>query len=132
MVCRGGLPTVDGLRLRCKPHNQHAAEEALGKDFMRAKREAAQLDRDVTRALREMGFKADETNRAMSNTEPSVSAAATFDERIRAALAELTRMRGNRCSEGTCDVTPSWTTELARPIYTRRVPRAACGDRALS
>jgi hypothetical protein len=124
MVCRGGLPTVDGLRLRCKPHNQHAAEEALGKDFMRAKREAAQLDRDVTRALREMGFKADETNRAMSNTEPSVSAAATFDERIRAALAELTRMRGNRCSEGTCDVTPSWTTELARPIYTRRIERA--------
>jgi hypothetical protein len=119
MVCRGGQPTVDGLRLRCKPHNQHTAEETLGKDFMRAKREAAQLDRDVTRALRDMGFKADEANRAMSNT--AQAAASTFEERIRAALAELTRMRGNRCSDGAIDGAASWTTELAPPSYARAV-----------
>jgi hypothetical protein len=117
MVCRGGQPTVDGLRLRCKPHNQHAAEEALGKDFMRAKREAAQLDRDVTRALRGLGFKADETNRAMSTI--ARSAATTFEERIRAALAELTRIRGNRCSEGAFDHAASSTTALDFPLYTR-------------
>jgi hypothetical protein len=117
MVCRGGQPTVDGLRLRCKPHNQHAAELALGEDFMRAKREAARRDRDVTRALRDMGFKADETNRAMSNT--AQASATSFEDRIRAALAELTRLRGNRCSEGELDTTATWTTALAPPAYRR-------------
>ncbi|HUQ41246.1 MAG TPA: hypothetical protein VM052_01975 [Candidatus Limnocylindrales bacterium] len=111
MVCRGGQPTVDGLRLRCKTHNQHAAEQALGADFMSAKREATQLDRDVTRALRGMGFRADETNRAMSNIAQAV--AATFEERLRTALAELTRMRGNRCSEGIFDTMAMCTTAIA-------------------
>jgi hypothetical protein len=114
MVCRGGQPTLDGLRLRCKPHNQHAAEQALGADFMRAKREGAARDRDVCRALRGMGFKADETNRAMSNM--AHAAATTFEDRIRGALAELTRMRGNRCSEGSEDAS-AWTTALAPPVY---------------
>jgi hypothetical protein len=117
MVCRGGQPTADGLRLRCKPHNQHAAELALGEDFMRARREAAQRDRDVTRALRDMGFKADETSRAMSNT--AHAATTSFEDRIRAALAELTRMRGNRCSEGELDTTAISTTAFALPPYRR-------------
>ncbi|HUQ07538.1 MAG TPA: RuvA C-terminal domain-containing protein [Kofleriaceae bacterium] len=113
MVCRGGQPTVAGLRLRCKPHNQHPAEEALGRDFMRAKRDAAARDRDVTRALRDLGFKADETSRAMSNT--AQVAATTIEERIRAALAELNRMRGNRCSEGAFDAPATWSTAFALP-----------------
>jgi hypothetical protein len=123
MVCRGGQPTVDGLRLRCKPHNQHAAEQALGEGFMRAKREVAQRDRDVTRALRGMGFKPDETNRAMSNT--AQIAATTFEERIRVALAELTRMRGNRCGEGGLDTAAPWTTALAPPFHARGVQPVA-------
>jgi hypothetical protein len=117
MVCRGGQPTVDGLRLRCKPHNQHAAEQELGEDFMRAKRETVQRDRDVARALRGMGFKTDETDRAMSNTAHTV--ATTLEERIRVALAELTRMRGNRCSDGVFDNAASWTSALAAPLYGR-------------
>jgi hypothetical protein len=112
MVCRGGQPTVDGIRLRCKAHNQHAAEEALGEDFMRAKREAAARDREVTRALRGMGFDAAETNRAMSNT--ARAAATTYEERM---LAELMRMRGNRCSDGLLDRGTAWTTALAPPLY---------------
>jgi hypothetical protein len=119
MVCRGGQPTVDGLRLRCHAHNQHTAEEALGEDFMRAKREAAQRDRDVTKALRGMGFKADETSRAMSNTAPAAAAATTFEERLRATLAELTRTRGTRCAERGLDVAVTWTTALAPPFYAR-------------
>ncbi|HUQ03678.1 MAG TPA: hypothetical protein VM261_14370 [Kofleriaceae bacterium] len=120
MVCRGGRPTVDGLRLRCKAHNQHAAEEALGEDFMRAKREAAARDRDVTRTLRGMGFKTDETNRAICNT--AQAPASTFEERLRAALAELTRMRGNRCAESAFDVLTTWTTALSPPGYARACP----------
>jgi hypothetical protein len=119
MVCRGGQPTVDGLRLRCAAHNQHAAEESLGEDFMLAKREAAQRDRDVIRALRGMGFKADETSRAMSST--AHAAAITFEDRIRAALAELTRMRGNRCADGGSADPAPWSTELAPPMYARAV-----------
>jgi hypothetical protein len=117
MVCRGGQPTVDGVRLRCHAHNQHAAEQALGEELMRARREVAQRDRDVTQALRALGFKADETNRAMSNT--AMVAAATFEERVRAALAELTRMRGNRCAEVELDAAAVWTTALAPPLYAR-------------
>ncbi|HUQ07188.1 MAG TPA: hypothetical protein VM261_32075 [Kofleriaceae bacterium] len=114
-VCRGGQPTVEGLRLRCHAHNQYAAEQALGEDFMRAKRAAAARDRDVTRALRGLGFKADETNRAMSST--AQAAAATFEERLRVALAELTPKRGSRCSEGSRDAASLWTTAFEPPLY---------------
>ncbi len=37
-VARGGHPTVKGLRLRCRVHNQIEAERAFGRDFMNAKR----------------------------------------------------------------------------------------------
>lgn len=126
LVCRGGQPTVDGLRLRCTAHNQHTAELELGEAFMRARRDAAARDRDVARALRGMGFKADETHRAMRTTAPAAEPAttitgatppriATFEERLRGVLAELTRMRGNRCSDGAFDVAFPGTTSLAYP-----------------
>ncbi len=38
-VCRGGESTVENLRLRCRAHNQHAAERALGTQYMRNKRD---------------------------------------------------------------------------------------------
>ena len=40
-VATGGHATVKGLRLRCRAHNQYAAEQAFGRDFMNAKREGA-------------------------------------------------------------------------------------------
>lgn len=42
-VARGGKPTVEGLRLRCRIHNQLEAERAFGQDFMRKKRREARL-----------------------------------------------------------------------------------------
>jgi hypothetical protein len=39
---RGGQATVENLRLRCRAHNQYAAEMKFGAEFMKAKREAAQ------------------------------------------------------------------------------------------
>jgi len=33
-VARGGRSTVDNLRLRCRAHNQYAAEQAFGRTFM--------------------------------------------------------------------------------------------------
>jgi hypothetical protein len=37
-VARGGQATVDGIRLRCRTHNQFEAERVFGKTFMEAKR----------------------------------------------------------------------------------------------
>jgi hypothetical protein len=39
---RGGQATVSGVRLRCRAHNQFAAECTFGSEFMREKRERSQ------------------------------------------------------------------------------------------
>ncbi len=41
-VARGGRATVANLRIRCRAHNQLAADEAFGAGFMNAKRHAAE------------------------------------------------------------------------------------------
>jgi 5-methylcytosine-specific restriction endonuclease McrA len=40
-IARGGASTVENLRLVCRTHNQHAAEQTYGAGFMHMKREAA-------------------------------------------------------------------------------------------
>jgi hypothetical protein len=40
-VARGGLATVEGMRLRCRAHNQYEAERTFGAEFMSRKRDAA-------------------------------------------------------------------------------------------
>jgi hypothetical protein len=40
---RGGKATVSGIRLRCRAHNQYAAECTFGPTFMRGKRERSQV-----------------------------------------------------------------------------------------
>jgi hypothetical protein len=40
-VARGGRATVEGMRLRCRAHNQYAAERTFGIEFMRHKRATA-------------------------------------------------------------------------------------------
>jgi 5-methylcytosine-specific restriction endonuclease McrA len=39
-AARGGHATVSGIRLRCRAHNQYAAEMIYGEELMRARREA--------------------------------------------------------------------------------------------
>jgi len=39
-VARGGLATIENLRLRCRAHNLHEAEQAFGVSFMNGKRAA--------------------------------------------------------------------------------------------
>jgi hypothetical protein len=58
-IARGGLATVEGLRLRCRGHNQLEAERVFGVGFMKAKREAARH--------------AAATRRAQTELEPEVS-----------------------------------------------------------
>ena len=52
-VARGGESTVANLRLRCRGHNQHGAEQTYGAGFMKAKREEAKVAADRRRAERE-------------------------------------------------------------------------------
>ena len=49
-VARGGEATVEGLRLRCGPHNQYTAERTFGAEFMRRKRTEAAEARAAARA----------------------------------------------------------------------------------
>ena len=41
---RGGQATVSGIRLRCRAHNQYAAECTFGPEFMRGKRERGRVN----------------------------------------------------------------------------------------
>jgi hypothetical protein len=52
-VARGGEASVNGIRLRCRAHNQYAAECTFGAGFMREKREAAQRTAEARRRERE-------------------------------------------------------------------------------
>jgi hypothetical protein len=85
-VARGGRTTVEGLRLRCRTHNQYEAEKIFGPEFMASKRRDAR-NRELEACLRRLGCRAEEARRAASLTaaldhEP-------LEERLRAALRAL-------------------------------------------
>jgi len=44
-VARGGVATAENMRLRCRAHNQHAAERLFGTEFMKHKRRDARCAR---------------------------------------------------------------------------------------
>ncbi|KAB2890184.1 MAG: hypothetical protein F9K40_19440 [Kofleriaceae bacterium] len=78
---------------------QRAGDHACAAD---AEPEAAvELDREVTLAMRGMGFGAGETCRALADS--AGAPATTFEARLRAALASWRTSRGSRCSEGPFD-----------------------------
>ena len=51
-VARGGRATIDNLRLRCRAHNQYAAEREFGEAFMDRKREEARLANEEAQRAR--------------------------------------------------------------------------------
>lgn len=102
-VARGGKATVEGIRLRCRAHNQFEAERHFGAGFMDERREQARraaearadtrvrMDhehgRDLTAGLRNLGFRAEEARRA---AEFCLGIDATMlEERMIAALKFL-------------------------------------------
>ncbi len=120
-VARGGETTVANLRLRCRAHNQHAADCAFGAGFMARKRREARRpasraydpaharreslereraaaeaegarDADVIPWLRQLGFRADEARRAAA--ECDTPAGAPLEDRVRQAI----RFLAPRCS----------------------------------
>jgi len=101
-VGRGGQATVANVSLRCRSHNQYAAERTFGTGFMHQKREQAreaaaaraaaaeqEEERDVVPWLRALGFRADEARRAAAVCESLPDA--SLEERVRLALSCLGR-----------------------------------------
>jgi 5-methylcytosine-specific restriction endonuclease McrA len=101
-VARGGQSTVANVRLRCRAHNQLAAERALGIDFMRSKRESAQSRRDDARQRAEAEQARAEAAEKACIAAEQVRAAAEVQEAIEKAKAEvipLLRQLGFRAEE---------------------------------
>jgi hypothetical protein len=101
--------TANGLRLRCRAHNQYEAERVFGTEFMKRKRDEARRAaekrreeakararaseedaeveeqlRDVLSALRGLGVKGEQARRAAAHSRTLQGA--TLADRIRAAL----------------------------------------------
>ena len=110
-VARGGEATVEGIRIRCRPHNQFAAECTFGSGFMSDKREEAQAraearkhakaraaaaeedpERSVVPWLRRLGLRAHEAREAAAQCEGIPDA--PLEERVRVALRYLTASHG--------------------------------------
>jgi len=112
-VARGGQATISNIRLRCRAHNQYAAECTFGADFMSYKRrEAAEARRAAAEAraaekaraaaeraaqearigevvpyLRELGFRAEEARDAAMRCDSASDA--PLAARVRAAISML-------------------------------------------
>jgi 5-methylcytosine-specific restriction endonuclease McrA len=61
-VARGGTASVEGIRLRCRAHNQYEAERALGTSIMSRKRAEASKSRSVRLAVARVRERAAEAN----------------------------------------------------------------------
>jgi len=89
-VANGGHATVEGLRLRCRAHNQYEAEQAFGRDFMSTKRETGgkqplpEHAAEVVPWLRTLGFRADEARRLAACCKDMPDA--PLEQRVRHAL----------------------------------------------
>ncbi|HEY2954776.1 MAG TPA: hypothetical protein VGK89_05965, partial [Candidatus Eisenbacteria bacterium] len=107
-VARGGEATVEGIRLRCRAHNQYEAECAFGAGFMEQKRDMARQAREEAKAraavendpdrsvipwLRRLGFKLQDAREGAAYCERM--AGATMEEKIRAALRYLPSRNGS-------------------------------------
>ena len=100
-VARGGRATVDGMRLRCRAHNQYAAEQAFGAGFMSRKRAAAQ--RETKEARDRAAATAEEARRraAVAREEARSRAAAVAEVvpwlRALGLRADEARLAATRC-----------------------------------
>jgi hypothetical protein len=66
---RGGQATAGGIRLRCRAHNQYAAECAFGSEFMRGKREQGRERKAIATAETMAKAQANEREQALAAAE---------------------------------------------------------------
>ena len=105
-VAWGGEPTVEGVRVLCRSHNQFEARRVLGREAVEAGKTARQMDDDVMAGLKGMGVTSADARRAIAESRGQGT---TIEERLRAALRVLhtiyARQKGWRCEEAG----PSWS-----------------------
>jgi hypothetical protein len=111
-VARGGRATVERMRLRCRTHNQHAAECVFGTDFMSRKREVAQRASDAARSRAAATEEARALAAAAADDARALAAAAAEEARVRAAAEE--------------EVVP-WLRGLGLRVEEARRAAARCG-----
>lgn len=91
-VARGGRATVEGMRLRCRVHNQYEAERAFGAEFMTRKRREARLAWAMFRpGAAERGKAARSAAAEHAAREQAVRDAAAAEKAARAAAKEQTQ-----------------------------------------
>ncbi len=73
-VARGGESSIANLRLRCRAHNQYAAEQAFGMEFMANKRQEARVTGTKARdlAAARAGVGSEDPARAMASEDADV------------------------------------------------------------
>lgn len=95
----GGTDDVDNLRVRCRAHNQHHAEQVFGRDHVERRihlrqRKCGPADASTfdiaDRALRSLGFKEAEIRRALAIVRAKLDATASIETIIREAIAVAT------------------------------------------
>ena len=90
-VARGGSSTAVNIRLLCRAHNQFAASQAFGEEFMEEKRRQSELREDVAAGLRSLGMRAKDARQAAEQLD--ASRIPTIEEGLRAALKNLRSRR---------------------------------------
>ena len=99
-VALGGEPTVQGVRMLCRSHNQYEAERVLGREVVEAAKAERRMEEDLVGGLRRMGVSAAEARHAVAESR---GRGTTVEERMRAALGVLrsiyARQKGWRCEE---------------------------------
>ena len=95
---RGGKSTKENLRLRCRAHNQLAAEQEFGRAFMRKKRNESDdpAHRDLVSGLRGLGYRAAEAKEAADH---AMRTEGSLETRMRAALTFFQRRRAGTRTE---------------------------------
>ena len=142
-VARGGRATVERMRLRCRAHNQYAAECAFGAGFMSRKREAAQRASEAARSRATATEEARALAAAATEDVRAHAVAAAKEARARAAAAEEVvpwlrglglRVEEARRAAARCEAIPDTPLEervryalsgIARPSrgHVARIPR---------
>ena len=92
-VTRGGAATVQGIRLRCRAHNQYEAERVFGSEFMRQKREEARLEGVEARKRVEARARAVKEEEARATKEQEARAPAMKDQEARARAMKAQEAR---------------------------------------
>jgi hypothetical protein len=102
-VARGGEATVDGIRLRCRGHNQFTAERTFGAGFMARKRKEAAEARAAAKAERVRAREEKERESRLQPHEeevvPWICALGIHEKEARIAAKRCNDMAGARLED---------------------------------